>query len=288
MTYTGTGADVIASAAVICGYPNALTLQANVAGEGSIEFPSNVTTANVGRIYGLYNTSYHVKTGDNLANETISFNGSPIVSEDSARDQATNGTGVTADELSQQETYTEIGWDFRDCWKMGTDNRPELKEPGALTLEGSGVAEDPFRIGTEEDLRYVTDLLNRNDGRVAGKYFVLTDDIVLTENFPMIDRFSGVLDGAGHSISGLRIIDTDTGTRRDYLVGFVRVNSGTIKDLAFESPVVETSVVCNTDSFSGVAVIAGENANGGLIMDAVCPMQRYRLRMQPKQPVSPP
>ena len=224
-----------------------------------------MTTANVGRIYGLYNTSYHVKTGDNLANETISFNGSPIVSEDSARDQATNGTGVTADELSQQETYTEIGWDFRDCWKMGTDNRPELKEPGALTLEGSGVAEDPFRIGTEEDLRYVTELLNRNDGRVTGKYFVLTDDIVLTENFPMIDRFSGVLDGAGHSISGLRIIDTDTGTRRDYLVGFVRVNSGTIKDLAFESPVVETSVVCNTDSFSGVAVIAGENANGGLI-----------------------
>lgn len=265
MTYTGTGADVIVSAAVICGYPNALTLQANVAGEGSIEFPSNVTTANVGRIYGLYNTSYHVKTGDNLANETIFFNGSPIVSEDSARDQATNGTGVTADELSQQETYTEIGWDFRDCWKMGTDNRPELKEPGALTLEGSGVAEDPFRIGTEEDLRYVTELLNRNDGRVTGKYFVLTDDIVLTENFPMIDRFSGVLDGAGHSISGLRIIDTDTGTRRDYLVGFVRVNSGTIKDLAFESPVVETSVVCNTDSFSGVAVIAGENANGGLI-----------------------
>ena len=265
ITYTGTGTGVTVSAAIICGYPNALTLQGNVAGGGNIVFPADVKTVNVGRIYGLYNASYNVKTKDNLANETISFNGSPIISGTSVRDQATNGTGVLPDALSQKETYMAVGWDFRVCWEMGTDNRPELKEPGALMLDGSGMEEDPFRIGNEEDLLYVTDLLNRNDGRVTGKYFVLTDDIVITENFPMIDRFSGVIDGAGHSISGLKIIDTDTSTKKDYLVGFVRVNSGTIKDLAFESPVVETNVVCNTDSFSGAAVIAGENANGGLI-----------------------
>ena len=81
----------------------------------------------------------------------------------------------------------------------------------------------------------------------------------------MINNFSGVLDGAGHSISGLKIIDTDNSTKKDYLIGFIRINRGTVKDLAFESPVVETCVVCNTDSFSGAAVIAGENANGALI-----------------------
>ena len=67
----------------------------------------------------------------------------------------------------------------------------------------------------------------------------------------MINNFSGVLDGAGHRVfPELKIIDTDNSTKKDYLIGFIRINRGTVKDLAFESPVVETSVVCNTDSFS--------------------------------------
>ena len=265
ITYTGTGANTIVSAAMICGYPNVLTIKGNVAGGGSFTLPSNVTTANIGRIYGLYNTDYNVQTKDNLANEEIVLNSNRIIPTSSTKDQVTQGTGKIADDLTKKETYTAIGWDFKSCWTMGTDGRPELKEPGALALEGSGTETDPFRIGNEEDLLYAVDLLNKNDGRVTGKNFSLTADIELTDNFPMINSFSGVFDGAGHCISGLKISDTDTSTKKAYLIGFVRVNSGTIKDLAFESPVVETSVVCNTDSFSGVAVVAGENANGGLI-----------------------
>lgn len=265
ITYTGTGANTTVSAAIICAYPNALTLKGNVAGGGNFTLPNNVTTANIGRIYGLYNIKYNVHAEDNLANESISVNGNPIVTTDSTKDKATQGTAKTADDLAKKETYTSMGWDFKNCWTMGEDGRPELKEPGSLTLEGSGLEEDPFRIGSEEELLYATELLNKNDGRVKDKYFALTEDITLTKNFPMIDYFSGVFDGAGHSISGLKIIDTDTSTKKDYLIGFVRINRGTIKDLAFESPIVETSVVCNTDSFSGVAVVAGENANGGLI-----------------------
>lgn len=265
ITYTGTGENITVSAAIICGYPNALTIRGNVAGGGNFTLPKNVTTTNIGRIYGFYNVKYNVITKDNLANEAISLNSNPIVPTDSTKDKVTQGTDKTADDLAKKETYTAIGWDFKNCWTMGTDKRPELKEPGAFALEGSGLAADPFQIGSEEDLLYAVDLLNKNDGRVTGKYFSLTEDIELTENFPMINNFSGIFDGAGHSISGLKMIDTDTSTKKDYLIGFVRINSGTIKDLAFESPVVETNVVCNTDSFSGVAVVAGENANGGLI-----------------------
>lgn len=263
INYTGEATQV--SAAMICGYPNALTIKGNAAGGGSIVLPATVNTANVGRIYGLYNSSYKVQTKDNIANENITLNGSQIVVGTSAKDKATQGTTKTEDDFKQKETYTGIGWDFKNCWTMGNDERPELKEPGALTLEGSGLESDPFRIGSEEDLLYATDLLNKNDGRVIGKYFMLTQDITLTDPFPMINSFSGVFDGGGHSISGLQIIDTDTSTKTGYLIGFIRVNSGTIKDLAFESPIVKTSVVCNTDSFSGAAVVAGENANGGLI-----------------------
>lgn len=265
ITYTGTSAKTTVSAALIGGYPNALTFRSCVSGGGSITLPDNVTTANVGRIYGLYNAAYNVKVEHNLACDSITLNGTAIVPADTAKDTAVHGISKTADELSEKETYTAVGWDFIDCWTMGEDGRPELKEPGALSLEGTGTEEDPFRIGSEEDLLYAAGLLNKNDGRVTGRYFVLTEDIALTENFPMINNFSGVLDGAGHSISGLKIIDTDNSTKKDYLIGFIRINRGTVKDLAFESPVVETSVVCNTDSFSGAAVIAGENANGALI-----------------------
>lgn len=265
INYTGAEKETTVSAAMICGYPNAVSIRANVAGGGTFTIPKNVTTANIGRIYGLYNEKYQVQTKDNLANEEISMNGNAIVPEENEKESAVHGKSKTADALTGKETYTAIGWDFKSCWKMGEDKRPELKDPGSLALEGSGTESDSFRIGNEEDLLYAVTLLNQNDSRVTGKYFTLTEDINLTENFPMINYFSGVFDGAGHRISGLKIIDTDTGTKKDYLLGFVRVNSGTIKDLAFEKPVVETSVVCNTDSFSGVAVIAGENANGGLI-----------------------
>ncbi len=265
ITYTGSSANTTVSAAMICGYPNALTIRGNVAGGGSFTIPSNVTTSNIGRIYGLYNTKYNVKTENNLANENITLNGTVITPEDSTKDSATQGKSISEDEASTKDTYTAIGWDFKNYWCMGDDSRPELKELGALTLEGSGTEEDPILIGDEEDLLYAVELLNKNDSRVAGKYLKLTADITLTSNFTMIQSFTGVLDGAGHSISGLCIVDEDTSTQKDYLIGFVRTNYGTIKDLAFESPVVKTSVVCNTDSFSGVAVIAGENANGALI-----------------------
>ena len=265
ITYTGTAANTIVSAALICGYPNAVTIKGNVAGGGSFIIPSNVTTKNIGRIYGLYNTWYNVKTQDNLANENITLNGTKIVPADTTKDQVTHGTSKSSTDLETKETYTAIGWNFKSCWTMGADKRPELKKPSALALEGSGVANDPFRIGTEEDLLYVTELLNENDARVTGKHLVLTNDITLTENFPMINTFSGVLDGAGHSIYGLQIIDTDTSVQTEYHVGFIRVNSGTIKDLAFESPIVKTSVICNRDLMSGPAVVAGENRNGALI-----------------------
>ena len=125
ITYTGTSAKTTVSAALIGGYPNALTFRSCVSGGGSITLPDNVTTANVGRIYGLYNAAYNVKVEHNLACDSITLNGTAIVPADTAKDTAVHGISKTADELSEKETYTAVGWDFIDCWTMGEDGRPE-------------------------------------------------------------------------------------------------------------------------------------------------------------------
>ena len=50
ITYTGTSAKTTVSAALIGGYPNAMTFRSCVSGGGRINLPDNVTTPNVGRI----------------------------------------------------------------------------------------------------------------------------------------------------------------------------------------------------------------------------------------------
>ncbi len=125
------------------------------------------------------------------------------------------------------------------------------------SLNGDGSPASPFVLETEEDLLYVTEKLNEGDTAYTGKAYELGADIAMTSEFPMIDNFSGSLDGNGHTISGLVINgalpESDKG---NYRAGFIRRNTGAIEDLTLEN----ITVTCVGDNGT-----AGGPAAGGLV-----------------------
>ena len=125
-----------------------------------------------------------------------------------------------------------------------------------------GTAEDPHQIGSAEDLLFITERLNNNVSAYTGlKHYILTDDIDLSGiNFPMINNFDGVLDGQGHTINGL-VIEA-SGNQN---VGFIRTNTGTVKNLAIEDASV-TSINTSNER-SSAAILVGRAGASGYISD---------------------
>lgn len=258
-------------AGLICGYGAGGVINGNVVASGTLqrlaaEADRKFTTVRMGGICATSNTYYGYLVYDrgNLLdrNNVVGSTGSFSLS----------GTATTAEALALQSTYEGLGWDFYSVWKM-VDSAPALRAPSErmdLKLEGSGTEEDPFRIGTAEDLLYAAQALNLPDQRLVGKVLALTADIDLSGmSFTPIGSFSGVLDGRYHTIKNLTITDPNTGTQSsEYRVAFIRTNSGTVKDLVFESPTVATQAL-STGGYSGAAVVVGENATGSLISGCV-------------------
>ena len=101
--------------------------------------------------------------------------------------------------------------------RISLDVHFDVEADIVLTLKGAGTAEDPYRISDADELDAVRDYMGE------GVCFVLTNDIVFTEadfNFggsfynkgvgfvPFgTDEapFTGAFDGAGHTISGLKV-----------------------------------------------------------------------------------
>ncbi|RKP46283.1 S-layer homology domain-containing protein [Cohnella endophytica] len=139
----------------------------------------------------------------------------------------------------------------------GIFRSPEVSAT-AMFEGGSGTALDPYLISTPVQL---------NNIRNANGYFKLTQNIDLTAylssggsgynggkgwipigNMPFLP-FGGVLDGNGHTITGLKINSSDQST------GMFQGLSGTVKNLG----IVEANVV-STHSITGILV--GTNASG--------------------------
>ena len=102
---------------------------------------------------------------------------------------------------------------------------PEENEAEAqsIALEGSGTKDDPYRIANAEDLTAAVEAINQ--GGYESAAYKLTEDIQLEDDFQPIKTFSGVLDGDGHTITGLQV---NSGTVRAALM---EVNQGTIRNL---------------------------------------------------------
>ncbi|MBE7012077.1 MAG: hypothetical protein E7415_05340 [Ruminococcaceae bacterium] len=107
------------------------------------------------------------------------------------------------------------------------------------TLTGDGSAENPYQIGTYQELEYFRDLVN--DGEV-GIHAILTADIAISDGaewYPLGNAtypYSGIFDGAGYKISNLAL--NSTGWHAGFFGG---TNGATIKNLTVEGNVTSTA-----------------------------------------------
>ncbi len=174
-------------------------------------------------------------------------------------------TALSVQQLAEQSTFTDAGWDFETTWGMsGLLERPVLQTiPEA---QGSGVQDDPIEIPDLETLERFRDAVNSGNS-YEGMYVKLAADIDLSETYgadiggeevswtPIGSSgapFKGTFDGGDFAISGLHI-NSDA----DYQGFFGYLGSGgTIQSLTVSGTV------------SGryqVAGIVGDNYGGSVI-----------------------
>ncbi|MHC4207401.1 MAG: GLUG motif-containing protein, partial [Planctomycetota bacterium] len=143
--------------------------------------------------------------------------------ETSGQVQSAGGIGLATAEMQTASTFLEASWDFVDEIENGIDNTwfinegqdyPRLwwEEPTTPYIGGSGEPNDPYMIGTAEEL-----ISLGRCRRDYGKHFILTADIDLNPNLPGREffvevaiapqgtSFTGVFDGNGHTISNLTV-----------------------------------------------------------------------------------
>jgi len=190
--------------------------------------------------------------------------------ESSGEPNSAGGTGLTTAQMYDQNTFIDSGWDFvgetthgsSDDWAMPDGGGYpvlwyELPVAPALPLfaGGSGTSEDPYLIGTEEQLNSIG-----HNPRLMDKHFRLISDLDMKglnchtiANRPY--TFSGTFDGAGHTISNLLL---ETGYNMSY-TGFIcslKGNGASIQNLTL----VEPNIVSTWGW--GVGALTGLNENG--------------------------
>lgn len=158
---------------------------------------------------------------------------------------AANGTititGVIGGKALLEVTLTENG-------RVVETYRLTVEQGG---LRGSGSRKDPYKVSSPSELVYIAEQVNNSTDQrpYNGKYIQLTQDIDMTgvewtpigyfkEGTPpdiVSISFCGTFDGDNHAIKGLNI-QHDSDNSAQALFG--NVNSGTIKDLTIESPII--------------------------------------------------
>ena len=122
----------------------------------------------------------------------------------------------------------------------------------AAGLGGAGTKSNPYKISGASDLKQIASYLNK-----SGVYFQLTKDISLsggsawtplgTESKP----FKGVLDGAGHSISGLTF---RKGNEQNEDLGlFAFADGAEFRDLLFKDVTFDCTGIRQAGALAAVA-----------------------------------
>ncbi|HIW39488.1 MAG TPA: hypothetical protein IAA36_00785 [Candidatus Eubacterium pullicola] len=126
--------------------------------------------------------------------------------------QSPDDNGIYSVTVSQGSSSISLYWEVGEA-----DSTPQL--PGA------GTEQSPYEISTPEQLMAFAQLVN---GGSSAAYAKLTDDIDMSgqswTGISINDSYTGVFDGAGHTISNL------TGTE-----GLFANNAGTIKNVRLEN-----------------------------------------------------
>lgn len=134
---------------------------------------------------------------------------------------------------------------------------------GDAALSGSGTESDPYRIGTAEDLWQMATLINSKESydTYGAAHYVLTADIDLggKKEWTPIGiynvGFEGVLDGAGHTVSGIKINYSDplVGEKSTLFALVGRLSEGAVRNLTVSNSTITTK---GENSVSAAAVVA--------------------------------
>ena len=147
---------------------------------------------------------------------------------------------------------TYIGGDDDDSgYYFDYNNKGELviksteTDPIIFNLKGSGTESDPYLISSYEDWKMAT---IKSD--LVGVVFKLTKDIDFTgKNFYMLgsikNKFSGILDGNGHTLTGI----ASKGGSYQGIIGYMDSADAVVKNLK-----VNNANITNVTSYSGILV----------------------------------
>ena len=141
------------------------------------------------------------------------------------------------------ETLMFSGWYNRDYSEPFADG---VKVLGDMTLYALFV--DSLEIADADGLKAIAQ-------NPTGNYHLSADINLNGETWTPIDDFKGVLDGKGHRIFNFTLSATAVTDN----FGFVRVNSGTIKNLTFDDFGFSVTFTFGYDAHVNSGVIAGEN-----------------------------
>ena len=114
---------------------------------------------------------------------------------------------------------------------------------------GTGGQKNPYQISNLAQLNYLREQAKTNTN-TSGKYFVLTNDIVINGAWTPIDNFHGTFDGAGHSILGNIEVSTNTNNSGIGLFGNMGYNA-TIKNLTNKANIT-ANVSAKSASVGGI------------------------------------
>lgn len=141
-------------------------------------------------------------------------------------------------------------------------------------FEGSGTEESPYLIRTAEDLVLLSQIAD-TDSSYASAHYLMTADLDLDgtvlKPIGLVNHFSGVLDGGGHTLTNVTIDKTDTD--HTGLISFLE--RGTLKNLGIESGTVtggnRTGALVGRTMYAKIsncyskATVKGGNDTGGLV-----------------------
>ena len=166
-----------------------------------------------------------------------------------------------------EEALKGLAGTLGESWAAGTETLnggfPVLKWQAdtsgekPVALQGSGTAEDPYRIPDGTALGLLRDKVNESDSGTAF-YAVLTDDITLTGAWTAFETFTGQLDGQNHTIRGIQI----SATGGDQ--GLIKATKG---DVTIKNLTIADSSITVTQTRAG-AFVGAADESGTLTLDS--------------------
>lgn len=178
--------------------------------------------------------------------------------EKSGMSTSKGGTGLTSAQMKNRQTFLIAGWDFAAERANGTADLWQIPQPDAPPtlaclsqgyqrhkLEGTGTAQDPYRIADAEDLGAVWQY-------DAGACYRLVADINLADvtwTAPGIPSFEGRFDGNGFTVSNVSF-------RGDCFLGLFGVLG---PDAIVEKLQIDKAKIDAGSSASGLGLLAVTN-----------------------------